>query len=56
VAEKQCVSTARKKMAYKEIKIFIRNSLKENLLELCDEDGLTQAELIECEMERRAKR
>ncbi|CAI1207754.1 replication regulatory protein RepA (plasmid) [Serratia entomophila] len=59
-AEKQCVSTVRKKMTHKEIKIFVHNFLKEDLLELCNEDGLTQAELIErlieCEMERRAKR
>jgi hypothetical protein len=43
-------------MAHKEIKFFIHNSLKEEMLELCDEDDLTQAQLIECEMERRAKR
>ncbi|WP_241390242.1 MULTISPECIES: replication regulatory protein RepA [Serratia] len=59
-AEKQRVSTARKKMTHKEIKIFVHSSLKEDLLELCNEDALTQAELIErlieCEMERRAKR
>jgi ABC-type molybdate transport system ATPase subunit len=59
-AEKQRVSIARKKMTHKEIKIFVRNSLKEGLVGLCNEDGLTQAELIErlieCEIERRAKR
>lgn len=59
-AEKQRVSIARKKMTHKEIKIFVHNSLKEDLVGLCNEDGLTQAELIErlieCEMGRRAKR
>jgi hypothetical protein len=42
--EKQVVSTAPKKMMHKETKIFIHNSLKEDLFELCNENGLTRAE------------
>ncbi|WP_241392211.1 MULTISPECIES: replication regulatory protein RepA [Serratia] len=59
-AEKQRVSIARKRMTHKEIKVFVHNSSKEDLVRLCNSDGLTQSELIErlieCEMGRRAKR
>jgi hypothetical protein len=45
--EKQLASVARKRITHKEVNVFIRNPLKENLLELCVEEGLTQGQMIE---------
>ncbi|BET65077.1 MULTISPECIES: replication regulatory protein RepA [Yersinia pseudotuberculosis complex] len=55
-AEKQQASIARKKITHKEIKVFVRKPLKEHLVELCEEAGLTQAELIENLIEREVVR
>ncbi|WP_411706162.1 replication regulatory protein RepA [Edaphovirga cremea] len=45
--EKQLAAVARKRFTHKEVNVFIRNPLKETLLELCTEEGLTQGQMIE---------
>jgi hypothetical protein len=55
-AEKQQASVARKKATHKEVKIFVRKPLKDHLIDLCEEYGLTQAELIERLIEREVER
>jgi allophanate hydrolase subunit 1 len=37
----------RERDTHKEINVFIRNQLKDDLIELCNRDGLTQAQIIE---------
>ncbi|MFW5392921.1 replication regulatory protein RepA [Yersinia sp. 2544 StPb PI] len=45
--EKQLAAVARKRVTHKEVSVFIRNPLKETLLEFCTEEGLTQGQMIE---------
>jgi hypothetical protein len=54
--EKQLASVARKRATHKEINVFVRNSLKEKLIEFCSMDGLTQGQFIEHLLEIEAKR
>lgn len=54
-AEKQRMSTARKRATHKEVKIFIEPQLKELLMSMCEEDGLTQAEVLTQLIERAAR-
>jgi Replication regulatory protein RepB. len=55
--ERQQAAIARKRSTHKEVKIFVENTLKNRLVEMCEADGVTQAEMIERwiarEMERR---
>lgn len=55
--ERQQATIARKRSTHKEVKIFVRNTLKNRLVEMCEADGVTQAEMVERwimrEMERR---
>ncbi|MGX5057165.1 replication regulatory protein RepA [Enterobacter asburiae] len=55
--ERQQATISRKRSTHKEVKIFVRNTLKNRLVEMCEADGVTQAEMIERwitrEMERR---
>lgn len=46
-SEKQQAAVARKKLTHKEVKIFVRNSIKDKLLAECERQGMTQAEYIE---------
>jgi len=46
-SEKQQAAVARKKLTHKEIKIFVRNPIKDRLLIECEKEGVTQAEYIE---------
>ncbi len=46
-AEKQRISVSRKKKTHKAINVFIRNDLKDVFLQLCQQYGVTQAEMIE---------
>ncbi|CAI1174350.1 replication regulatory protein RepA [Serratia entomophila] len=46
-SERQQAAVARKRSTHKEVKIFVRNSLKHRLVEMCEADGVTQAEMIE---------
>lgn len=54
--ERQQAAVARKRSTHKEVKIFVRNSLKNRLIEMCETDGVTQAEMIEKWIELEAKR
>ncbi|OCJ37422.1 replication regulatory protein RepA [Serratia sp. 14-2641] len=45
--EKQLASVARKRVTHKEVKVFVRNPLKDRMIKVCEEDGLTQAQFIE---------
>lgn len=53
--EKQRASIARKRATHKEVKVFIEPQLKELLINMCEQDGLTQAEIIERLIEREAR-
>jgi len=46
-AEKQQAAVARKKLTHTELKVFVRNPIKDRLLVECEKEGLTQAEYIE---------
>ncbi|MFJ5855738.1 replication regulatory protein RepA [Enterobacter cancerogenus] len=41
--ERQQAAIARKRSTHKEVKIFVRNTLKNRLVEMCEADGVTQA-------------
>jgi len=46
-SEKQLAAVARKRITHKQIKVFVRNPLKDKLLDVCEKEGVTQAEFIE---------
>ncbi|EOM9132945.1 replication regulatory protein RepA [Escherichia coli] len=46
-AERQQKAVARKKATHKEVRVFVRDSLKSQLQLMCENEGLTQAEMIE---------
>ena len=54
-AEKQRMSAARKRTTHKEVKVFIEPQLKELLMSMCEEDGLTQAEVLTQLIKREAR-
>ncbi|WP_164057797.1 replication regulatory protein RepA [Serratia marcescens] len=58
--ERQLAAIARKRETHKEVNVFIKNPMKDKLLQLCEEEGLTQGQmiekLIEIETGRRNKR
>lgn len=45
--ERQLAAIARKRETHKEVNVFIRNLMKDQLLQLCEEEGLTQGQMIE---------
>ncbi|STI62415.1 replication regulatory protein RepA [Escherichia coli] len=45
-AEKQRLSVARKRASFKEVKVFLEPKYKAMLMQMCHEDGLTQAEVL----------
>lgn len=47
VGERKLRSVSRKKETHKAVSVFIRNAQKDKLDELCDEHGVTLAEMIE---------
>lgn len=55
-SERQMSALARKRVNHKEVKIFVRDSLKESLMEMCKADGMTQAEMIEKWIESESSR
>lgn len=58
--ERQLAAIARKRKTHKEVNVFIRNPMKDQLLHLCEQEGLTQGEMIEkliqIETERRSEK
>ncbi|EPR9734494.1 replication regulatory protein RepA [Enterobacter bugandensis] len=46
-SERQQQSLARKKATHKEIRVFVKDVLKNQLQLLCEKEGITQAEMIE---------
>ncbi|MCZ5033197.1 replication regulatory protein RepA [Escherichia coli] len=46
-SEKQMAAVARKRLTHKEIKVFVKNSLKDLMVEYCEREGITQAQFIE---------
>ena len=46
-AERQQKAVARKKTTHKEVRVFVRDSLKNQLQIMCESEGITQAEMIE---------
>lgn len=51
-SERKMHSVSRKRETHKPVNVFIRNALKDKLDALCQELGLTQAEVIELLLER----
>jgi hypothetical protein len=45
--ERQLAAIARKRETHKEVNVFIKNPMKDELLQLCEEEGLTQGQMIE---------
>lgn len=45
--ERQLAAMARKRETHKEVNVFIKNPMKDQLLQLCEEEGLTQGQMIE---------
>ena len=58
--ERQLASIARKRETHKLVNVFLRNPMKDRLLHLCQQEGLTQGEMIEkliqIETERRGEK
>lgn len=50
--ERQLAAIARKRETHKELKVFVKNPLKDQVIAICEEEGLTQAEFIESLLER----
>lgn len=46
-SERQLSYVARKREALKEIKIFVEPELKKALMRMCEEEGVTQAEILQ---------
>ena len=45
-ADKQRSSVAKKRATHKEVKVFLEPQLKDILMKMCHDDGLTQAEVL----------
>lgn len=56
VNERKMASLEKKKETHKEVRAFVRNPLKDKLALMCEEDGLSQAEMIEFLIEQEAIR
>lgn len=54
-SEKQMAAVARKRITHKEIKVFVRNPLKDIMIELCNREGITQAQFVEKLIENELK-
>lgn len=50
-SERQLAAIARKRETHKEVKVFVKNPLKDVMIAVCEE-GLTQAQFIERLLER----
>ena len=46
-SEKQMAAVARKRLTHKEIKVFVKNPLKDLMVEYCEQKGITQAQFVE---------
>ncbi|WXN17529.1 replication regulatory protein RepA (plasmid) [Escherichia coli] len=46
-SEKQMAAVARKRLTHKEIKVFVKNPLKNFMVEYCEREGITQAQFVE---------
>ncbi|HBH6890060.1 replication regulatory protein RepA [Pantoea sp. DY-5] len=51
-SEKQLAAVARKRKTHKELKVFVRNPLKDLLVDACTKEGITQAQYIERLLEK----
>ena len=55
-SEKQQAAAARKRTTHKKIEIFVRRPLKDQLVDLCNEESLTQGQVIELLIEQESER
>ncbi|EPG6371006.1 replication regulatory protein RepA [Klebsiella pneumoniae] len=55
-AERQQKAVARKKATHKEVRVFVRDKLKNQLQIMCENEGITQAAMIERLIERLIER
>ena len=46
-SEKQMAAVARKRLTHKEIKVFVKNPLKDLMVEYSEREGITQAQFVE---------
>ncbi|MGK3666047.1 replication regulatory protein RepA [Klebsiella pneumoniae] len=50
--ERQQKAVARKKETHKEVRVFVKDALKDKLQVMCENAGMTQAEMIELLIQR----
>ena len=50
--ERQLAAVARKRETHKELKVFVKNPLKDQMIAICEQEGVTQAQFIEALLER----
>ncbi|EJQ9383884.1 replication regulatory protein RepA [Salmonella enterica] len=55
-SERQLAAIARKRETHKEVKVFVRNPLKDLMIEVCEKQGMTQALFIETLLENELTR
>ncbi|MGL9716931.1 replication regulatory protein RepA [Escherichia coli] len=46
-SEQPLAAVARKRLTHKEIKVFVKNPLKDLMVEYCEREGITQAQFVE---------
>ncbi|RLM11823.1 replication protein [Gibbsiella quercinecans] len=51
-SERQLAAIARKRETHKELKVFVKNPLKDRMIAVCEKEGMTQAQFIEFLLER----
>ncbi|PKE27583.1 replication protein [Rahnella sp. AA] len=54
--ERQLASIARKRANQKEIKVFVEPDIKAMLMEMCKEEGVSQADVLQRLIKREAER
>lgn len=52
-SERQLAAIARKRETHKEVKVYIKNPLKDLMVGVCEKEGITQAHFIENLVEMR---
>ncbi len=46
-SEKQLAAVARKRVTHKEVKAYVRSDLKVSFLAICEDEGVTQGQMLE---------
>lgn len=54
--ERQLASISRKRLSQKEIKVFVEPDIKATLMDMCKEEGVSQAEVLQRLIKQEAER